>query len=67
MFDFTRKLSLRQLQAVASMHDTDSARRPGTGSYNACSPFFLKRDPHQLSGTFDNVYTQYTNELAGIV
>jgi hypothetical protein len=44
-FNFTKELSFTQLTSVAAMHEADSAKRPGSGSPEACSPFFLKRMP----------------------
>lgn len=44
-FDFTRMLSKTQLADVAAMHEADAAKRPGSGASDACSPFFLKRQP----------------------
>lgn len=66
-FDFTRALSFTQLSSVAAMHEVDSAKRPGSGASDACSPFFLKREPRPLSGSYDSVFPDLQNELAGIV
>ena len=66
-FDFTRALSFAQLSSVAAMHEADSAKRPGSGSPEACSPFFLKRMPQALSGDRDSVINAYVAELGDMV
>lgn len=66
-FDFTRALSFAQLSSVAAMHEADSAKRPGSGSPEACSPFFLKRMPQTISGSRDDVINAYVAELGNIV
>lgn len=68
VFNFTRSLSITQLRNLATMHEVDSARRPGAGGPRVCNPFFLKRKPQEVTGVLNQTTLDaITAQLDGMI